>query len=158
MKKLVNILFVAALLIASVQSAQAGSLMAQSITVPLTEYTPGTYEVELNTLPGNSEGARISFSRSEVGGLTGILARIDVYQSLDNGVTWLHVQGGSFGGGVILRNGVPLTHSTFLFTWAGEASPNGRVMLKGSDVKVIAQVFQTFSTVVSIESITSTGR
>lgn len=133
--------------------------MAQSITVPLREYTPSNYEVELNTLPGNSEGARISISRSEVGGLTGVLARIDVYQSLDNGATWLHVMGGNFDGGVLLdKQGNPLTHSTFLFTWAGEAGPNGRVKLKGSDVKIVAQVFQTFSTAITIESITSTGR
>ena len=44
------------------------------------------------------------------------------------------------------------------FTWPGEAGPNGRVQLKGSDILVRAVVFQTFRTSVTINSISSTGK
>ena len=158
MKRIILIVLLILSVSLSVRPAEAKSLMAQTITVPLREYTPGTYEVELNTLPGNSEGARILLSRDQVAGLSGVLAHIDVYMSQDNGATWTHVQSGDFSGGELIRNGQVLTHSTMLFTWPGEAGPNGRVMLRGSDVKIIALVFQPFSTEVTIESINSTGR
>ncbi len=132
--------------------------MAESKTVPLREYTPGTYDVELNTLPGNSEGAEFLFSRP-ADMPAGQLAQIDVYMSRDNGATWLHVMGSQLSGGVIYnKDGTVATESKMLFTWPGEAGPNGRVMLKGSDVKVIAVVSQTFSTAITVNPITSTGK
>ena len=135
--------------------------MAQSKVVPLREYAVGTYEVELNTLPGNSEGAEIIFTRAGFPGTSADkLAQIDVYMSRDKGVTWGHVMGNSIPGGVVYqKDGVtPRTTSNMLFTWPGEAGPNGRVKLKGSDVKIVAQVFITFSTQITLNSITSTGK
>jgi len=132
--------------------------MAQSKTVPLREYTPGTYEVELNTLPGNSEGAEFLFSRP-TDMPVGQLAQVDVYMSQNNRGTWTHVMGTQLSGGIIHnKDGTVATESKMLFTWPGEAGPNGRIALKGSDVKVVAVVFQTFSTAVTVNSITSTGK
>lgn len=137
------------------------SPMAQTKTIPEREYTPGTYEVELNTLPGNSAGAEFIFTRPA--GLPGtpetILAQVDVYFSRDNGATWAHLMGGGFPGGVLYnKDGTVATTSNMLITWPGEAGPNGRVALKGSDVKVVATVYQTFRTSITVNSITSTGK
>lgn len=132
--------------------------MAQTKTIPLREYAPGTYEIELNTLPGNSEGAEFLFSRP-ADMPVGRLAQIDVYMSQNNRNIWTHVMGTQLNGGVIYnKDGTVATSSKMLFTWPGEAGPNGRVTLKGSDVKVIAEVFITFSTEITLNSITSTGK
>lgn len=157
-KMIIYAILLMALFALPVQGVEAKPLMAQTRTIPLREYTPGTYEIELNTLPGNSEGAEIYFSRP-VDMPVGQLAQIDVYMSRDNGATWGHVMGSQLSGGIIYnKDGTVAQFSKMLFTWPGEAGPNGRVMLKGSDVKVIAVVFQTFSTEVTLNSITSTGK
>jgi hypothetical protein len=43
------------------------------------------------------------------------------------------------------------------FTWPGEAGPNGRVMLKGDDIKITANVLQTFTTGITLNSISTTA-
>lgn len=132
--------------------------MPQSKTVPLREYLPGTYEVELNTLPGNSEGAELIFSRP-ADMPVGQLAQVDAYMSRDNGATWGHLMGSQLSGGILYnKDGTVATESKMMFTWPGEAGPNGRVTLKGSDVKLVAVVYQTFSTEITLNSITSTGK
>lgn len=132
--------------------------MPQSITVPETTYNVGFHEVVLNSLPGNSEGARIRFTRTaQVEAAVGDLAEINVFMWLNG--AWAHVMGSTLSGGAMTdRVGNPLTESVMAFTWPGEAGPNGRVKLKGSDVKIEANVFQALTTAVTIESITSTGR
>ena len=132
--------------------------MAQSRTIPPTLYNPGTYEVELNALPGNSIGAEIIFTRPP-DMPEGALAQIDVYMSRDNRTTWQHIMGGQLSGGILLnKDGTTATTSKLLFTFPGEAGPNGRVMLKGDDIKIVAVVHQTFTTGITLNSITSTGK
>jgi len=132
--------------------------MAQSKTLPPTEYTPGFYEVELNALPGNSIGAEIIFTRP-ADMPAGQLALITVYMSRDNGVTWNELMSSTLGGGVTYKkDGTVATTSMMMFTWPGEAGPNGRVMLKGDDIKITAQVYQTFTTGITLNSISTTGK
>lgn len=133
--------------------------MAQTITVPSREYTAGIYEVELRTLPGNSIGAEFIFTRNALP--DGELALVEVFTSFDNGGTWLLTMSRIFPGGVrYKKDGVTVdTQSTMMFTFPGEADANGnRVMKKGTDVKVRATVYQTFSTAITINSITRTGK
>lgn len=131
--------------------------MAQNRIIPPTEYAPGFYEIELNQLPGNSIGAEIIFTRP-ADMPAGNLAEINVYMSRDNRVTWLHVMGTTLSGGVIHnKDGSIATTSTMRFTWPGEAGPNGRVMLKGDDIKITANVLQTFTTGITLNSISTTA-
>lgn len=130
--------------------------MAQKRIIPSQVYQPGDYAYELNTLPGNSAGCRLEFTRENWP--AGIVAHIDAWMSRDNGATWLHVQGGDFTGGTAYdKQGNIRLVDTMVFTWPGEAGPNGRVTLKGSDVKMTATVYQAMQTQITIESITSTA-
>jgi hypothetical protein len=125
--------------------------MAQSRSIPSAVYPVGVREFELNQLPGSSEGAKFTFTRESWP--EGDVARIDVYM-MRNAV-WQHVMGGNLTGGTIIgRDGNPLTVSTMSFTWPGENDgAGGRTKLRGSDVKVTANVLQSFRTAISIESL-----
>jgi len=115
--------------------------MAKTITVPLREYTAGTYEVELNTLPGNSTGAEFIMTRNSLpGSPTEAVAHVDVYTSMDNGASWFHEMGMDIPGGVLYdRNGDVLPASRMSMTWQGVADQNGnRVALRGSDVRLVS--------------------
>lgn len=130
--------------------------MAQSRIIPSTLYQPGNYEYELNQLPGNSEGAKLIFTRESWP--SGLCAHINTWMSRDNGATWLHVMGGDLHGGTIYnKDGSIAAESYMLWTWPGEAGPNGRVILRGSDVKFTAIVYQAMQTEITIRSITSTA-
>lgn len=150
--------------------------MAQTITLPERELSPtgtfppggvpGRYDVELNTLPGNSIGAEIIFTRTaSVNLAVGLLATVEVFFWRDmedgRGARWVSVWGpNNLDGGVILnKDGTVATTSSGTFTWPGIAGPDGKPMrLKGSDILVRAIVFQTFRTSVTINSISSTGK
>ena len=127
-----------------------------SRTVPEATYPPGTYgPVELTTLPGSSEGFRITFTRVAWGGTTSDLALTVVTEwSRDNGASWQEIRRTTFPGGVVLgRDGQPVTTCGLSQTWPGEAGPNGRVKLRGSDVRVTAIVAQTLTTAITLEAI-----
>lgn len=176
MKKIVVPFLVLLLALAMLPtSAEAKPLMAQSFTLPETELsptgtyppgnTPGVYEVELRTLPGNSIGAEIIFTRTaSVNAASGLLAKVEVFFWRDMGdglgARWVSVWGpNDLVGGVLLnKDGTIATTSEGSFTWPGVAGPNGRIQLKGSDIKVKAVVFQTFRTSVTINSISHTGK
>lgn len=150
--------------------------MAQTITLPETELsptgtyppgnTPGRYDVELRTLPGNSIGAEIIFTRTvSVNLASGLLATVEVFFWRDmgdgRGARWVSVWGpNNLDGGVLFdKTGAILTTSGGAFTWPGVAGPDGKPLrLKGSDILVRAIVFQTFRTSVTINSISSTGK
>jgi len=142
--------------------------MAQTISLPERQFSPtntyppggqaGIYIVELNTLPGNSAGAELIFTRVATNP-DGILAYIDIQYRVSNVSPWQSLIGVNFDGGTLYdKAGNVMTKSTALVKWPGEASPNGRVALKGSDVRVVATVYQTFRTSVTVNSITSTGK
>jgi hypothetical protein len=171
MKKFVVLVLTILLLAAPVYAAKPErSLMAQTITLPEQELTPtgsyppgntpGVYEVELRTLPGNSIGAEIIMTRTaSVNAASGKLATVEVFFWRDMndglGARWVSTWGpDDFMGGIILdKTGSILLASSGSFEWPGEAGPDGKpVRLKGSDVKVKAIVFQTFRTSVTINS------
>lgn len=167
-KKIITPLLITVFVLAFAQPAQGAQFMAQNISIPEMEFsptgtyppggTPGVYIVELNTLPGNSEGAEYSMTRVPTNP-EGLLAHIEFEFRQSNSSPWQHLMGVDFHGGTILdKQGNVLTVSRGLVTWPGEAGPNGRVMLKGSDVRIVATVSQTFRTAVTINSISSTGK
>jgi hypothetical protein len=174
MKKVILIV-VLALAILPVSRVEAQSLMAQSFTLPETELsptgsyppgnTPGLYEVQLNSLPGNSIGAEIIFTRTaSVNAASGVLAVVEVFfwRDMNDGLgpRWVSTWGpNNFEGGIIRNKDGSIAATSYgTFTWPGEAGPNGRVQIKGSDVLVRAIVFQTFRTSVTIDSISHTGK
>lgn len=127
--------------------------MAQRIDVPEQTYPPGTYgPVELRTLPGNAEGFKITFTR--VAWPVGHCLTVVTEWSRDNGATWEEIRRTTFSGGDLIgRDGLPKLTSSLSQTWPGEAGPNGRVALKGSDVRVTALVAQTLTTAITVEAI-----
>lgn len=161
MKRILIILSIAMFLVAPVYAAQPERvLMAQTITVPNRSYTPGTYEVVLGNLPGNSEGAEFIFTRQFLNTMTPglVVAQVDFYTRINASDPWKHKQGLFLTGGPMFdKQGNLLTVSIASFTWEGVASPSGRIKIKGNDVKVIAQVFETFETAITINSHTRTS-
>lgn len=149
--------------------------MAQTVTLPETELsptgtyppggTPGRYEVVLNNMPGNSIGAEIIMTRTaSVNAASGLLATVEVsfFRDMGDGLgpRWVSTWGpNEFAGGVLLNKDGSVALTSFgSFTWPGIAGPNGRVQQKGSDVRIVAIVSQTFRTSVTINSISSTGK
>src|SRR5574343_1537004 len=101
--KRVFVLFLIVFVLAAAwpQNVEASNPMAQTINVPEREYTPGNYEVQLNTLPGNSGGAEFIFTRVPTNP-EGDLAFIQVQMRIGNAAPWQDVMAGTFSGGVML--------------------------------------------------------
>jgi hypothetical protein len=159
MKKTIFLMLALALLFPT-GAAEAKKAMAQTRTIPEAEYAPGTYEFELNTLPGNSIGVEFILTRVPTNP-EGLLATIEVFFRRSNSDPWVSLWGPNdfVGGSLFNKDGSLATTSSGGFTWPGEAGQDGKpVRLKGSDVKFRAVVFQTFRTAITINSISSTGK
>lgn len=126
--------------------------MASIQIIPSAEYPAGVYEFFLTKIPSSAEGAKATLTRDAWP--EGPIADIGFYYSADDGVTWHRWCGASLSGGTVIgKDGNPATVSTVGCEWPGEAGPNGRVKLKGADVKVVMVSLQVFTTTITLETI-----
>lgn len=129
--------------------------MPRNANIPQNTYAAGTRTFELNNIPQDTVGGRITFTRVAWPNVNPLLT-IHARYSRDNGSTWLPWWSVVWAGGDTVKDGVTLPSSSVGFTWPGQNDGSGgREVLRGTDLQFEVINTQSLTTAIAIQTFTS---